>query len=152
MCGCGCRGWCTLYPLLLAWTDDLVGLQFGNPAYAVLDVLGDWPAFLQIFGLRYWSHKLHPCPLCRVNQDQIQQLHIDDATLDSLPFEAYNTADYRADLEQAVKAPRRNFRFSIDSRWCILLQTLCDRPLPTSSATARNTVAGSSWLMLRSWA
>ncbi|CAK9016517.1 unnamed protein product [Durusdinium trenchii] len=27
MCQCGCRGWCSLYPLLLRWTTDLKGLE-----------------------------------------------------------------------------------------------------------------------------
>ena len=102
MCQCGCRGWCTLYPLLLAWSDDLQRLQHGDVAYAVLDIQGDWPAFLQVFGLRYWSHKVHPCPLCRINQNEIQQTCIEAATLDSLPFHAYYTTDYKHDLDQAV--------------------------------------------------
>ena len=104
MCQCGCRGWCTLYPLLLAWSDDLNMLQSGPVCYAVLDIQGDWPAFLQVFGLRYWSHRVHPCPLCRIDQAHIQQLHIVESTLDSLPFQAYGTKDYEADLQQAVKA------------------------------------------------
>lgn len=103
-CQCGCRGWCTLYPLLRAWVADLKGLESGDVRYAVLDVMGDWPAFLQIFGLRYWSHAQHPCPLCRVNQIEMCKFNISGWTVDSMPFASYETDDYKADLQNFVKA------------------------------------------------
>ena len=62
----------TLFPLLLAWVEDLKAMESGSKIrVAVLDIQGDWPAFLQVFGLRYWSHNDHPCPLCRINQTQL---------------------------------------------------------------------------------
>lgn len=90
--------------MLLEWVADLLKLETGSRVrYAVLDIQGDWPAFLQIFGLRYWSHNLHPCPLCRINQDQLQEGNINDITLDSLPFSYYTTADYDNDVDRMVK-------------------------------------------------
>ena len=71
----------------------------------VLDIQGDWPAFLQVFGLRYWSHNTHPCPLCRIDQNQLQELNLNHTTVDSMPFEQYTTSDYLQDLDQSVKAP-----------------------------------------------
>lgn len=104
MCQCGCRGWCSLFPLLSAWASDLKSLAEGEDTiYAVLDVQGDWPALLQVFGLRYWSHNVHPCPLCRVTQVQFGELHIHDVTLDSLPFEPYTTNDYTNDMARSIK-------------------------------------------------
>lgn len=104
MCQCGCRGWCSLYPLLLEWVSDLKRLESGPVRYAVVDIQGDWPAFLQVFGLRYWSHNLHPCPLCRIDQKQLKELHLDSWTLDSMPFDSYGTNDYKNDVRNFVQA------------------------------------------------
>lgn len=106
MCKCGCRGWCTLYPLLRAWVDDLKKLETGPVRYAVIDIQGDWPAFLQIFGGRYWSHNTHPCPLCRITQAEIGELRVNDITLDSMPWEFYTTNDYRLDVIHSTQAAR----------------------------------------------
>ena len=106
MCQCGCRGWCSLHPLLEAWVSDLQALETAPLVrYAVLDIQGDWPAFLQVFGLRYWSHNTHPCPLCRIDQNQLQELTLNHTTVDSMPFEQYTTSDYLQDLDQSVNAP-----------------------------------------------
>ena len=103
MCQCGCRGWCTLYPLLATWTADLKRLETGTPLRcAVLDIQGDWPAFLQVFGLRYWSHNTHPCPLCRINQKEMGELNLNAVTLDSMPFAEYTTNDYLKDVDESV--------------------------------------------------
>ena len=83
---------------------DLKGLESGDVRYAVLDVMGDWPAFLQVFGLRYWSHAQHPCPLCRVDQTEMCKFNISGWTVDSMPFASYGTDDYKADLQNFVKA------------------------------------------------
>ena len=91
--------------MLQAWVDDLKKLETGPVRYCVLDIMGDWPAFLQVFGLRYWSHKHHPCPLCRVNQEKLCQPNISDWTLDSSPFTGYGTNDYLTDLGNFVKVP-----------------------------------------------
>ena len=104
MCQCGCRGWCSLFPLLEAWATDLKALSAASPVrFAVMDIQGDWPAFLQIFGLRYWSHNVHPCPLCRVNQMQLKELCVSKVTLDTLPYEEYSTNDYMHDLKNSVQ-------------------------------------------------
>ena len=110
MCECGCRGWCTLYPLLLEWVEDLKRLEHGDKVrYAVLDIQGDWPAFLQVFGLRYWNHKTHPCPLCRINQEQLSEANLNETTLDSLPYDVYTSDDYRRDVNACVKATSINY-------------------------------------------
>ena len=103
MCSCGCRGWCTLYPLLEAWAVDLKNLEQTCPIrYAVIDIQGDWPAFLQVFGLRYWAHKTHPCPLCTVNQAQMQEVDVNNITLDSLMAPDYTTENYAQDVADSV--------------------------------------------------
>ena len=108
MCQCGCRGWCTLYPLLLVWAQDLSKLQDQRSApFAVLDICGDWPAFLQIFGLRYWSHKTHPCPMCLASQSEMtsnQTLH--GITSTEFPFHIYTNEEYMEDIRARKKASR----------------------------------------------
>ncbi|CAJ1386233.1 unnamed protein product, partial [Effrenium voratum] len=106
MCSCGCRGWCTLHPLLLAWVEDLKRLEEGYPVrYAVIDIQGDWPAFLQVFGLRYWAHKTHPCPLCRVTLPEMLEIDVDNITADNLLSPLYQTEDYAKDVADSTKAP-----------------------------------------------
>ncbi|CAJ1390676.1 unnamed protein product, partial [Effrenium voratum] len=104
MCSCGCRGWCTLHPLLLAWVEDLKRLEEGYPVrYAVIDIQGDWPAFLQVFGLRYWAHKTHPCPLCRVTLPEMLEIDVDNITVDNLLSPLYQTEDYAKDVANSTK-------------------------------------------------
>ena len=86
--------------------EDLKAMESGSRIrVAVLDIQGDWPAFLQVFGLRYWFHNDHPCPLCRVNQVRLGEDSLNETTLDSLPFEDYTTDDYNKDVQESVKVP-----------------------------------------------
>ena len=104
--GCGCRGWCSLYPLLNRWAEDLQQLANRTDLrYMVLDVQCDWPAWLEVVGSRYWSHGKHPCPLCCVNQEQLSEMSLDNITLDSMPFQAYQVPDYDADIARFTKVP-----------------------------------------------
>ncbi|CAK9051241.1 Uncharacterized protein SCF082_LOCUS28143 [Durusdinium trenchii] len=113
MCQCGCRGWCTLFPLLHKWTCDLKSLQTGDTRFAVLDIQGDWPAFLQVFGLRYWSHKTHPCPLRTINQEELGRLRLGEMTVDSMPYPFYTTNDVRADLANVLEVTSTQMRSKI---------------------------------------
>ena len=91
--------------MLMEWVLDLKNLEWAEKVrYAVLDIQGDWPAFLQVFGLRYWSHKTHPCPLCRITQDELSEPNLGDITLDSMPYEAYTSDDYDHDVESNITA------------------------------------------------
>ena len=102
MCKCGCRGWCSIYPLLHAWALDLQQLQESNRC-AVLDITCDWPAYLEITGLRFWNHADHPCCLCRLKLDELNADKLTEATLDNLPHELYSMTDYWNDIGEYTK-------------------------------------------------
>ena len=97
MCRCGCRGWCSLYPLLDAWVCDLEQLQ-SSLKCVVLDIQCDWPAFLEVSGGRFWSHKTHPCPLCYVTQENLNGDELSQTTLDACPHAAYDQSGYLRDI------------------------------------------------------
>jgi hypothetical protein len=55
MCKCGCRGWCTLYPIILEIALDLLhGFVMGF-LLACFMTKGDWPAYTEVAGVRQWS-------------------------------------------------------------------------------------------------
>ena len=88
MCNCGCRGWCSLRPLLLLISWSLVALARGEylptgPDGSVLPedrrafsgdslgffaaclfIKGDWMEFAATLGFPTWSSVSHPCMLC----------------------------------------------------------------------------------------
>ena len=93
MCVCGCKGWCTLYPVYvkLAWSlgalakgrmpserhdgsawresDATRALTSGEPLgfrAVVVDIKGDWAEFAQRFGFPSWGAVLAPCMFCTV--------------------------------------------------------------------------------------
>ena len=58
LCGCGCRGWCSFYPILVAIASDLRDNEVvaGVPI-ACLFSKADWPAYTDIAGLRQWYRR-----------------------------------------------------------------------------------------------
>ena len=67
MCKCGCRGWCSIWVVLYTLAQNLETfsrVQFGVPfIFALMDIKGDWPGWLELIGLRHWNHRLdifHP--------------------------------------------------------------------------------------------
>jgi hypothetical protein len=97
-CHCGCRGWCTYFPLLLALAWDLnacaVGVHNSLNQYdesfttnstterrlaqqagtdmgivvVTLDAMTDWPAWTSWTGMRQWNHNRSPCPKCDISK------------------------------------------------------------------------------------
>ena len=75
MCACGCRGWCTLFPLLMALAVDLLACAMGGYLHvpkellmpgvdankysvlafviAVIEMRTDWPAWCEVVGVRH---------------------------------------------------------------------------------------------------
>ena len=107
MCKCGCRGYCSIYPVLDAWARDLEELSNRSGIqYLVLDIQSDWPAWLEVEGGRYWSHASHPCPLCRVRQQELCQDDAHRVSLDRLPYEPYDMEQYFQDVANFTKASR----------------------------------------------
>ena len=103
MCRCGCRGWCSIFPLLDAWVQDFEELQ-NKLEVAVIDIQCDWPAFLEVSGGRFWGHRQHPCPLCNMNQASLNADNLQAITLDNLGFDLYSDDDYAQDIRNFTKA------------------------------------------------
>ena len=98
MCQCGCRGWCSLFPvfLFLKWSlaamkagvhpharhdatvfspEDVVrsllaGSALGWKAVVVL-IKVDWAEFAVRLGFPTWSSKNHPCMLRHASRDDL---------------------------------------------------------------------------------
>lgn len=124
LCRCGCKGWCSLYPVFEAlrwsfkamacghwptqrhdgpWTeaDGERALQAGRPlgfVGALLQVRGDWSEFSHTLGLADWNSRLHPCMFCHASRDN---------RFDTTGFEASGNpwgAVAHADMEAACQA------------------------------------------------
>ena len=94
LCKCGCRGWCTLFPVfqMLKWSfkalyegrrpseghdgsgcgDAVWGRLVGVPLIRkgiLVQVKADWEGFCNIMGFALWSSICKPCLLCKLAQD-----------------------------------------------------------------------------------
>lgn len=108
-CQCGCKGWCTLYPLLYticanlaaAATGILNGKDLGY-AICVVDITADWPAYLFAACFRHWNHNTHPCPLCDIKLSSM--LSLDEVTASSGPWNDFTQEQYLKLLAASKKA------------------------------------------------
>ena len=118
-CQCGCRGFCTLWPVHDAILSDLqaaadgrwsvvshlqqpfadgtkdalrAGLSMGI-VIAVCEIRADMPGFSAPMGFRASAHKIHPCTVCNVEKHDLGQLH--NVTLEGGPAEPFLTDEYR---------------------------------------------------------
>ena len=101
ICQCGCKGWCTFFPLIQRVKDDLVSLALGsdpNVLVCCVGSLGDWPAFCSLGGIRTWAHNGHPCFCCRCTNAQLKGNRLDNMSLDICAFDLYTENDHRADI------------------------------------------------------
>ena len=101
LCRCGCRGWCTLRPLMefLAWSlgalatgafpstscdgapwsgeekkrASLGGLPLACGSCAVQQVRGDWAEFAHSLGFPTWRSNNFPCLWCSADRDSLYQ-------------------------------------------------------------------------------
>ena len=108
MCKCGCRGWCTLYPILLAisWifrvlrdggTDashnvDFLGQALDDSlimelsfAAILLYIKGDWAEHAKTLGLGSWAGSFAPCSFCSCMKSELH-LSYRQMSCFSLPF------------------------------------------------------------------
>jgi hypothetical protein len=97
-CSCGCKGWCSIRPLLamVAWSLSTMrtgryptvrhdGTDFGDGDEArkalagtplgfkavCLFVKGDWMEYIQTLGLPSWATLNSPCPLCVTDNEHL---------------------------------------------------------------------------------
>ena len=99
MCKCGCRGWCSLFPVLafICWNfealangerpsfrhdgtarelGDMMGLakQFGFTAL-LFWIKGDWAEWAKTLALQTWASWYRPCPFCDATHDTLHTLY-----------------------------------------------------------------------------
>jgi hypothetical protein len=122
LCTCGCRGWCTLFPLFLfvKWVLKAMGegvMPIGRHDYmpwgcldtvrsakagtalrahhAVLWVAGDWSEYAHTLGFPGWNDGLRPCFEC--NADIASMLELAPAvTPERMPWRLNTEGDYFA--------------------------------------------------------
>ena len=119
MCKCGCRGWCTWFPIILALAWDLGACavgghtsvdEYGNQwdpgdlcilgfVLAVIEIRADWPAWCSLSGTRIWKHARFPCPKCDMPASMITNVStLGLVTLTSGPWEPYLQKHYLEDV------------------------------------------------------
>ena len=94
LCQCGCRGYCTLYPVLnvLRWSIGVMATGYFPTARhdgsswhstdrsqsrrgalaataAVIYIKGDWMEYVTTLSFTSWTHNVHPCPMCFCSPD-----------------------------------------------------------------------------------
>ena len=116
-CRCGCRGWCTLFPLFACLAWQLLAMQSGLPppmmfngspwpdshpfvllgAYAystvVTKIKGDWSELTKSLGLMDWSSWCNACFLCHGVKEEMHTLY-DAVSLEDLPWAPRTAADF----------------------------------------------------------
>ena len=99
LCKCGCRGWCTLFPVFQmlkwsfkalyegrrpseehdgsGWGDAVWGRLVGVPLIRkgiLVQVKADWEAFCNIMGFALWTSVFRPCLCCNVNKELLAEV------------------------------------------------------------------------------
>ena len=125
MCRCGCKGWCSMWPLFhfLHWSlsslasgvfparrhdggewrnsderrASLAGLATSVRG-AVVFWKGDWAEFCLSMGFPVWSHNTHPCLFCTASRAQLYEFS--GATPLHMPSPLKTHADYVAECER----------------------------------------------------
>ena len=84
-----------MFPLLEFFRADL-SKQREDVRMPILDYKADWPALVEVTGLRTWSHNLHCCPCCLARKRDLDKL----AGFSSMtcPFPLYDNGLYAATL------------------------------------------------------
>ena len=127
MCACGCRRWCSLWPVFdwLVWSFGVLATgrsptarhdgspwqaedahratESGRPCVraAVCLLKGDWSEFTNTLGLPTWQSNDHPCLFCRVRKDRM--FDITNFSVLSFPAPLKTTEGYRLACEAAEK-------------------------------------------------
>ena len=148
LCRCGCKGWCTLYPLMLAFAMNLeaAGLNFehSNPleqggdtediprlgfVVAAVGIDGDWPAWAKLVCVRIWCHDTWPCSFCNIKQRRI--IFLDNVTSQGGPWVEYTRFEYWEDVQKHQRETQLNQcrMFLVASNICIWIDNCPKRCL-----------------------
>ncbi|CAE7212809.1 unnamed protein product [Symbiodinium sp. CCMP2592] len=109
LCSCGCRGWCSVFPLLESFRRDMC-FDHKDLRVCILDYKADWPAYIEICGFRTWSHNLHPCPICTVQKKDL--LAVGTMTLHTCPHKLFDETSYK---ELEIVVPDEETKMKIES-------------------------------------
>jgi hypothetical protein len=126
MCQCGCRGWCTVFPLILRLAIDLLACVMGGYnsvpeglksiiqntvcsellfVLAVIEMRADWPAWNEIAGVRSWAHATFPCPKCTLPLAMmITADKIGEISASNWPWSLYRHLNYMEDVQRSTIA------------------------------------------------
>ena len=69
----------------------------------IIDIKADWPAFVELTGLRTWSHSLHCCPCCMVTKKELTELG--GFTQNTCKHEPFDQHLYAATVEANFRVP-----------------------------------------------
>jgi len=65
---------------------------------AIIEITGDWPAWADISGVRYWRHNTFPCGACDMNlQDMCLVSTINAMTTETGPWTCYKHQQWLQD-------------------------------------------------------
>jgi hypothetical protein len=120
LCDCGCRGFCTFWPVHDAILSDLqssadgkwsvvshlqeafepgskrqqrAGMPMGL-VLAITELRADMPGYTGPMGFRASSHVHHPCSVCNISKADLSNL--DNISLDDGPSDLFTNAQYQA--------------------------------------------------------
>ena len=130
MCQCGCKGWCTYYPIYEAWRwslqagydnryptvrpdlkqfikgQDDARMKIAGKAIGMVmplfQIRGDWPTAVDAMGMRSWSHNLHACPVCLCPKNELSEL--ESHTIESSPYDEWTAERHNAETDRCCKA------------------------------------------------
>ena len=104
LCQCGCRGYCTLFPVLnvLRWSIGVIRSQSRRGALAakaaVIYIKGDWMDYVTTMSFTSWTHNVHPCPMCFCSPDTMHDLK--NCTLESVGWDLKTIDHYMEECER----------------------------------------------------
>ncbi|CAE7376332.1 unnamed protein product, partial [Symbiodinium microadriaticum] len=111
LCSCGCRGWCSVFPLLEHFRRDMC-FDHQDLRACIIDYKADWPAYIELCGFRTWSHNLHPCPICTVQKKDF--LSVGTMTLYTCPEKLFDQTSY----DEEIIVPDEETKMKVDSLLC----------------------------------
>ena len=94
-----------MFPLLEAFRVDM-SRKHPDIRLPIVDFKADWPALVEICGLRTWSHHLHCCPCCLAQKADLAA--VGNFTLRTCPYPDYGDTEYRATLDSNFKEALMN--------------------------------------------
>ena len=123
LCQCGCRGYCTLFPVLnvLRWSIGVMGTGYFPTARrdgsswhstdrnqsrrgalaakaAVICIESDWMEYVATMSFSSWTHNVHPCPMCFYSPDTMHDLK--NFTLESVGWDLKTMDHYTEECER----------------------------------------------------